>query len=80
MVYGDQNAVSEARKATIAGPSETFQTVSRDCLENTLKGLDGLCLLASRERVGTFSPLLATRYTPNRGLSGLSRQSLYEVR
>jgi hypothetical protein len=28
MVYADRNAVSEARKATIAGPSETFQTVS----------------------------------------------------
>jgi hypothetical protein len=27
-VYGDQNAVLEARQATIAGPSETFQTVS----------------------------------------------------
>jgi hypothetical protein len=28
MVYADRNAVSEARKATIADPSETFQTVS----------------------------------------------------
>jgi hypothetical protein len=26
--YGDQNAVSEVRKVTFAGPSETFQTVS----------------------------------------------------
>ena len=28
MAYGDQNAVSEARKAAIAGTNEAFQTVS----------------------------------------------------
>jgi hypothetical protein len=29
---------------------------SRDCLENSLRVLDRLCLLASRERDETFSP------------------------
>jgi hypothetical protein len=29
--------------------------------------------------MGHFRPLLATRYTPNRGLLGLSRQSLETV-
>jgi hypothetical protein len=28
--------------------------------------------------MGHFRPLLTTRYTPNRGLLGLSRQSLEE--
>jgi hypothetical protein len=32
-VYGNKNAGLEARKATIADSSETFQTVSRDCLK-----------------------------------------------
>jgi hypothetical protein len=35
MVYGDQNAVSEARKATIAGPSNTFQTDSLGIFSET---------------------------------------------
>jgi hypothetical protein len=30
--------------------------------------------------MGHFRPLLATRYTPNRGLFGLSRQSLHALK
>src|SRR5215210_1809990 len=35
---------------------------SRDCLENSLRVLDQLCLLASRERDETFSPCIFALY------------------
>src|SRR5215212_9712126 len=49
---------------------------SRDCLESRRRILDRLCLVLQEGEMGHFRPLLATRYTPNRGLLGLSRQSL----
>lgn len=39
-----------------------------------------MCLVLQGDKMGHFRPVLATRYTPNRGLFGLSRQSLYGVR
>src|SRR5215213_4340503 len=57
---------------------------SRDCLESRRRVLDRLCVVLQEDEMGHFRPLLATRYTPNRGLLGLSRLSLeeefYEVR
>src|SRR5215212_6567036 len=49
---------------------------SRDCLETSRRVLDRLCLVLQEGEMGHFRLLLATRYTPNRGLFGLSRQSL----
>src|SRR5215211_1393236 len=49
---------------------------SRDCLESRRRVLDRLCVVLQEGEMGHFRPLLATRYTPNRGLLGLSRQSL----
>jgi hypothetical protein len=48
----------------------------RDCLETSRRVVDRLCLVLQECEMGHFRPLLATRYTPNRGLFGLSRQSL----
>src|SRR5215212_5622856 len=47
----------------------------RDCLESRGRVLDRLCLVLQEGEMGHFRPLLATLYTPNRGLLGLSRQS-----
>src|SRR5215212_1840291 len=52
-------------------------STSRDCLESRRRVLDRLCLALQEGEMGHFHPLLATRYTPNRGLLRLSRQSLY---
>jgi len=48
----------------------------RACLENSLRVLDGLCLVLQEGEMGDFRPVLATRYTPNLGPFGLSRESL----
>jgi hypothetical protein len=58
--------------------SSYYQTLSRDCLESSRRVLDRLCLVLQEGEMGHFRPVLATRYTPNRGLLGLSRQSLEE--
>src|SRR5215216_6106538 len=51
--------------------------VFRDCLESSRRVVDRLCVVLQEGEMGHLSrPLLATRYTPNRGLLGLSRQSL----
>jgi hypothetical protein len=49
---------------------------SRDCLENSRRVLDRLCLVLQESEMGHFRPVLATPYTPIRRLLGLSRQSL----
>src|SRR5918999_6478932 len=48
----------------------------RDCLETSRRVLDRRCLLLQEGEMGHFRPVLATGYTPNRGLFGVSRQSL----
>src|SRR5215208_6533310 len=48
----------------------------RDCLESSRRVLDRLCLVLQEGENVPSRPVLATRYTPNRGLLGLSRQSL----
>src|SRR5215211_7953951 len=62
---------------------ELSDSFSRDCLESRRRVLDRLCVVLQEDEMGHFRPLLATRYTPNRGLLGLSRLSLetefYEV-
>src|SRR5215211_6826118 len=55
---------------------ELSDSFSRDCLESRRRVLDRLCVVLQEDEMGHFRPLLATRYTPNRGLLGLSRQSL----
>src|SRR5215203_3001554 len=52
--------------------------VFRDCLESSRRVVDRLCVVLQEGEMGHFRPLLATRYTPNRGLLGLSRLSLEE--
>jgi hypothetical protein len=55
-----------------------FTEVSRETVWKIAGGfyVDLLCLMLQESEIGHFGPVLATRYTPNRGLSGLSRQSL----
>ena len=48
----------------------------RNSLENSWRVLDRLCLVAQEGEMGHLRPVLATRYTPDRGLFGFSRQSL----
>jgi hypothetical protein len=48
----------------------------RDCLENSWRVLDRLCLVAQVDEMGCLRPVLAPRYTPNRDLFGCSRQFL----
>src|SRR5215211_9296770 len=58
---------------------ELSDSFSRDCLESRRRVLDRLCVVLQEDEMGHFRPLLATRYTPNRGLLELSRQSLEGV-
>src|SRR3712207_2628931 len=48
----------------------------RDCLENSRKDHDRLCLVVQESEMVDIRPVLAIRYTPNRGLFRFSRQSL----
>src|SRR5215208_1123115 len=61
-------------RTSVLRSSQNFS--SRDCLESRRRVLDRLCVVLQEGEMGHFRPLLATRYTPNRGLLGLSRQSL----
>src|SRR5215208_2336775 len=52
------------------------ELLKRDCLESSRRVLDRLCLVLQEGEMGHSRPVLATRYTPDRGLLGLSRQTL----
>src|SRR5215211_8876792 len=74
---GDSSAYVRIYAASCKRTSQN--SPSRDCLENSRRVLDRLCFVLQESEMGCFRPVLATRYTPNRGLLGLSRQSLTRV-
>jgi hypothetical protein len=91
-LWGDLRRSRPSRKEesewTMIGPATStlnfgevdslFTEVSRETVWKIAGGfyVDLLCLMLQESEIGHFGPVLATRYTPNRGLSGLSRQSL----